>query len=214
MHDRLGKLQEDLLGQRSGLGLPSTSKTLFDEIRGMLLKARKNDLLATSQDEVHRIVKCFSSHNDPQLHGQLRRSNLHEHAFCIVGGNKNFHRNEALPHLRRSDGAWFDFSITVREVGGVVELLAYNFEIRLPSCHGVPFLRFDLNPPGHDNEARELRCHLHAGHDDLQIPAPLMSPREVLTLFLEGLRADRGRTRSEFEHRWYQATIDKVPLAR
>lgn len=49
------------------------------------------------------------------------------------------------------------------------------------------FVRFDLNMPGHHNEAPGLRCHLHPGHDDLQVPAPFMKPLEIVDLCVYGL---------------------------
>lgn len=214
MLEKLGKLQGDLLGRGGGLELASSSKALFEEIRGMLVRARKLDNLATSEDQVRALVRRIASHEVPKVHQALLQQRLHEGAFCILGGVKNFHRDEAVPHLRRADGAWFDFSITVREGRGSVELLAYDFEIRLPPCHGAPFLRFDLNLPGHGNEARELRCHLHPGCDDILLPAPLMTPQEVLTLFLEGLSARRGRAPSRLEQQWYQETVSRFSLAR
>jgi hypothetical protein len=38
-----------------------------------------------------------------------------------------------------------------------------------------------------------MRCHLHPGNDDLQVPAPLLSPGEVLDILLRslGLRIER-----------------------
>jgi len=104
----------------------------------------------------------------PQILEDLRERNLHEHAFCILGGEKNQPRDRGIPHFRRSDEAWFDFSITVRERNGQLELLAYNFEIRFPPGMGVPFLRLDLNLPGHHNDVRDLRCHLHPGSEHMR----------------------------------------------
>lgn len=105
---------------------------------------------------------------------------------------KNFHRDPSLPHFRRDDGAWFDFSITVAQRRGGLELIGYNFEIRFDDGP-TRFIRFDLNEPDHHNEARHLRAHIHPGSDDLQLPSPLMSPLEVLEIVLHGLRADPER---------------------
>ena len=127
--------------------------------------------------------------------------------MCIVGGEKNQSRDPSLPHLRRDDDAWFDFSIGVREGDKQLELLAYDFEIRFSPGMGVPFLRFDLNPPGHSNE---MRCHLHPGSDDILVPAPLMSPLEILELFVDGARQSAAREKprepTAFEVSWFRET--------
>lgn len=78
---------------------------------------------------------------------------------------------------------------------------------------GAAFLRFDLNLPDHRNEARELRCHLHPGSDDILIPAPLLTPAEMLTLFIDGIRfpTDRGRRApTAFEVRWLTETLEQA----
>jgi hypothetical protein len=76
--------------------------------------------------------------------------------------------------------------------GQPLELIAYDFELCFPErlhqeARFPRFVRFDLNPPAHGNESRGLRCHMHPGHDDLLAPAPLMSPFDVLDLFVAGL---------------------------
>lgn len=112
----------------------------------------------------------------------------------IYGGEKDFKRTGNRPHFVRHDGAWFTFTLTVRaHRGQPLELIAYDFELCYPhdllsSIHGPRFIRFDLNPPWHDNDPRALRCHMHPGHDDLLAPAPLMSPLELLDLLVTGLR--------------------------
>jgi hypothetical protein len=142
-----------------------------------------------------------------QIAQELQARGLHEGAFCIVGGEKNQDRDRSLTHLARDDGAWFDFSITVRERGRQLELVAQDFEIRLPPGMGGPFLRFDYNLPAHRNEEREMRCHLHPGSDDILVPAPLMSSLEMLALFIDGLRWPEERKRrapTPFEVTWFQ----------
>lgn len=119
----------------------------------------------------------------------------------IYGGEKDFKRSGARPCFRRIDGAWFVFTITVRSLTRTqIELLAYDFELCFPARDqqeaGLPrFVRFDLNLPGHGNDAKGLRCHVHPGHDDLSAPAPLMSPVELLDLFLTGELAMPERPR-------------------
>lgn len=117
--------------------------------------------------------------------------------IAVWGGVEiNQKRDPNLPHVRRTDGAWFDFHIELRtydgdltEHRGTLELLGYGYEIRFPTelgC-GVPWLRFDLNLPGHPNETREVRAHFHPGDDDLQAPSAILRPDEALEILLPDL---------------------------
>ncbi len=190
------------------LELPSRARELHRDLRNALVRASNTGRLLTSPSEIHRLVRLLPE-PPQQIAQELQERRLHAGAFCIVGGEKNQDRDRSRAHLARSDEAWFDFSITVRERGGQLELLAQDFEIRFPPGMGTPFLRFDLNLPAHRNEAREMRCHLHPGSDDILAPAPLMSPLELLTLFVEGLRWPEERKRRDptaFEVDWFQRT--------
>ncbi|HET7505410.1 MAG TPA: hypothetical protein VFK02_30530 [Kofleriaceae bacterium] len=191
------------------LPLPSRAKTLWLELRNELIRAHEAGSLQTSHEEILQRVRLLPE-PPPNIAEELRAHGLERHAYCVVGGEKNQDRNAALPHLMREDGAWFDFSITVREREGELDLLAQDFEIRFPPGMGTPFLRYDVNWPWHRNKERELRSHLHAGSDDILIPAPLMSPRELLSLFLDGLRLPANRparrARSQFEIEWFRDT--------
>lgn len=118
---------------------------------------------------------------------------------AVWGGVEvNQKRDPALPHFRRSDGAWFDFHLELREYDGTLsehrgdlELLGYGYELRFPPTLGcaVPWVRFDLNPPGHPNEARSVRAHFHPGDEDLQAPSAILHPDEALDLLLSDLLA-------------------------
>lgn len=190
------------------LELPSRARGLHRDLRNALVRASNTGQLLTSPIEIHRLVRLLPE-PPPQIAQELQERRLHEGAFCLVGGEKNQGRDRSRAHLVRNDGAWFDFSITVRERGSELELLAQDFEIRFPPGMGTPFLRFDLNLPSHRNEDRELRCHLHPGSDDLLAPAPLMSPLEILALFVDGLRWPEDRKRRDptaFEVDWFQRT--------
>ena len=191
------------------LELPAGARVFHRYLRNSLVKASNLGTLLTSPNEIHQLVKLLPE-PPRQITAQLREHGLHQGAFCIVAGEKNQERKRSVPHLTRSDDAWFDFSIVVREDDEQLELLAYDFEIRFPPGMGAPFLRFDLNLPGHSNEERELRCHLHPGSDDFLVPAPLMSPTELLALFVDGSRlpANREKRRdpTAFEVSWFEAT--------
>ena len=198
------------------LALPVSAKNLLRELRASLLDASDNEAITTKPHDILHHVQLLSE-PPPDMKKALRERSLHRDAFCVVGGVKNQNRDAQLSHshFMRNDGAWFDFSITVREVAGQLELLAYDFEIRFAPGAGTPFLRFDLNLPDHANARRELRSHLHPGHDDVLIPAPRMSPAEMLSLLIYGARvvpADRKpRTRTTFEREWLRQTLDSIP---
>ena len=195
------------------LVLPSRAKGLCRELRNTLISASNTGLLRTPPHEVFQRVQVLDE-PPAMVADQLRARGLLGEAHCVVGGEKNNDRDRRVAHLVREDDSWFDFTITVREHAGKLELLAYNFEIRFPSAMGSPFLRFDLNLPAHRNETRELRSHLHAGSDDVYVPAPLMSPAELIALFVNGLRrpANRGgwRTPTPFEVQWLRMTHEEL----
>lgn len=160
------------------------------EIRSHLVSACDNGILAMKPHEIFTKLKLSDSPLDP---GPEYKG--------IYGGEKDLKRTGELPCFRRQDGAWFTFTITVRaRRGQALELYAYDFELCFPERSdqeaGLPrFVRFDLNQPGHDNESKGLRCHMHPGHDDLIAPAPLMSPLEILDLFLSDALAVPERPR-------------------
>jgi hypothetical protein len=158
-----------------GLAPPSAASPdeLFAELRKSLRNAFDEGRLTTKPHEIFKMLK-----KSPTARGETE----------IVGGEKNFHRTPNKAHFTRADGAWFDFAIAVvRASAGETVTLAYDFEIRFPEHVGPAFVRFDLNQPGHDNETVGLRSHLHPGSDDLSVPSPLMSPLEILDVFLYGL---------------------------
>jgi hypothetical protein len=190
------------------LALPPRAKQLYGQLREELLSASNAGTIRDPPPEVFRRLQLLAE-LPPQILEELRTRSLHHRAYCIIGGEKNQARDRQIPHFQRRDGAWFDFSIVVRERDDHLELLAYDFELRFPPGMGVPFLRYDLNFPQHDNAGRDLRCHLHAGSDDLLVPAPLMAPSELLAVFLDGaqLAGDRSpRAPTGFEAAWFAAT--------
>jgi hypothetical protein len=194
------------------LELPSRARDLHRDLRNALVRASNARKLLTSPAEIHRLVRLLPE-PPSQITQDLQKLKLHDGACCIVGGEKNQERARHIAHLARDDGAWFDFSITVRENGTQLELVAYDFEIRFPPGMGIPFLRFDLNLPDRRTETRGLRSHLHPGSDDILAPAPRMSPLEILGLFIDGLRRSeerKRRTSTTFERDWFQQTLTSL----
>jgi hypothetical protein len=181
---RLLAVQERISGAKPSL--PVTEDELFRALRKMLLTASDEGILTNEPHVIHNYLK--KTQPPPE-------ARAHQSAVAIVGGEKNQHRSKERKHFLRADGAWFDFAITVaRSRGGPLALLGYDFEIRFPQGQAPSWIRIDLNLPGHDNEEDGLRSHLHPGNDDLQAPAPVLSPLELLDLFLHGFRGrDRPR---------------------
>jgi hypothetical protein len=177
IESRQRRLQERLL---DAIPTPHANvKKCLSDIRRLLITACDEGVLMNTKLDV---IRGLLKHSDEPR--QMNRPGT----VAIVGGEKNFHRDLEKAHFRRNDDAWFDFVITVREGEEGVELVAYNFEIRFPdSCGPPPFIRFDLNPPGHPNEEHGVRSHVHPGTDNYSMPSPVFDPIEILDLFLSGL---------------------------
>jgi hypothetical protein len=213
----LGDLQAYIQGRP--LSLPGSGKAkghagkgLERAIRNKLTRAVDAGHIQNSPQEILKYVRCFREPNlDRKMAADLGSRQLLSDSFVVSGGQKNQARSTEHEHFARDDGAWFDFSITGREVAGAVELLAYDFEIRLPPGRGTAFVRFDCNLPAHHNDQRGLRCHLHCGSDDILLPAPLFTPEELLTIFIEGFRTDdpgrKARRVTDYEINWLQQTL-------
>lgn len=208
----LSDLQAYTLGR--SVTWSGSAKQLLRELRNVLRTASNARALVTKPQDVLTYVRQIEPRQNA-LRPQLQALGVAHEAIAIVGGDKNFGRSAELKHFRRRDGAWFDFSLTLRESTGTLELLAYDFEIRLPPGYGAPFVRFDLNLPEHRNEERELRSHAHFGSDDLLVPAPVMKPDELLKLFIYGLQKERNygiqrmdRSPSDFERDWLAETCE------
>ena len=149
-------------------------------LRETLRKASDDSILQNPPHEAFHYVKKTR----PPADARAIRG-----ALAIVGGEENQHRSKERKHFLRTDGAWFDFTITLaRTARGPLVLLAYDFELRFPGPHPPAWIRIDLNLPGHDNDKDGLRSHLHPGNDDLQAPAPVLGPLELLDLCLHGFR--------------------------
>lgn len=155
----------------------TTPRALFQTMRSHLAKAADDGRITDPLAHVLQQVRLTSQREEFTIYGAR-----HERA--------NFSRSRAEPHFTRVDGAWFDFLVTGRGTAkGDVEILAYSCEIRFPEhLASFPrFLRYDLNPPLHNNETAGLRCHVHPGHDDLQLAAPFIEPLDILDLCVYGL---------------------------
>lgn len=166
----------------SGKGHLKSPDEFFRSVRGYLIKASNCGLIAQTPRDVRKLLSQHRTSTNKLL--------------VSVGSVRNFSQSKDLPHFSRKDGAWFDFQLEVEESDIGLIILWYDFEVRLADGSPLKFLRFDLNPVGHDNEGRALRSHMHLGSDDdgWSVPSPILSPFEVLDLFLHGL-SPTGRVR-------------------
>lgn len=160
-------------------------------IKRWLLEAYQDDVLMNPADEIHRHVpKPVLNGDEVMIYGGLIGSR---------GDEKDFKRLPSSARLKRSDGAWLHFSLSLKldKQGHVSDMHAYSFELVFPDGHQPRFVRFDLNEKDHENDNRWIRCHLHPGNDDLMLPAPVMSPEELLDVLLRRLRSrDASRPRA------------------
>ena len=175
------------LGRRicdAELVLPPSAQELWQSLKNALLGAARNERVVTPAFKIGELIKL-------QRGSQPDRGRT----FAVLGGRKDFKRQDDDGWFRRDDGALFNFTITVIERRPALELVAYDFELRPPPGMVPTFVRFDLNAPLHANEEAGLRCHVHPGHDDLAAPSALMTPLELLELFIYRMRLpDRMRS--------------------
>jgi hypothetical protein len=153
------------------------SRVLWAAIFQLLNAACDDGILATTQAELRGLLKIT-----PQP-----KQGKNVIAVMVGAATKNFKRDPTQPHLRRRDGAWFDFSILVDETQNPAAIIGFDFELRFPEGLPTAFLRYDLNTPGHNNQDDGLRFHIHPGSDDLMIHSGPLTPIEILQQFLYGL---------------------------
>lgn len=152
----------------------ANAEELLRSLRARLKAAYDGGVLVVPQHEIYRCVQLVEPPNLPSNSPSTK---------AIAGGIKDFQRRRESAQLVRSDGLWFHFTLAVEETRDKLVLLAYDFELVRPGKI-PPFVRFDLNPLGHDNDSRFLRSHLHPGNEDVVLPAPILEPLEALELML------------------------------
>lgn len=157
--------------------MPRRASGLFAAILKCLMQASDLNLIKDGAHDVQRKLKLTPDKNKSDR-------------FVLTGGLVDGTRFGAKDHFKRDDGALLDFSITLQQHAEVVELLAYDFVILMPPGLGPPLLRIDLNMAETGNDVIGLRSHVHPGvdEDQLIVPAPVMGPVEILTIFLHHLR--------------------------
>jgi hypothetical protein len=150
------------------------------EVFKLLTQASSEKLLKTKPHELYGLVKLTPQ---PQQGDNV--------SAVMVGDtqSKNFKRDPNKPHISRHDGAWFDFSILVDETSKPAQIIGFDFELRFPVGSPASCIRYDLNTPGHDNQRKGFRFHVHPGSDDdeFMIHSGPLTPIEILQQFLYGL---------------------------
>lgn len=88
----------------------------------------------------------------------------------------------------RRDGVACNFKIVVRALEKKLELLSYVLHLNSPPGHAVGprFLRWEYSSARKTNvdALKEPLAHLHPGHDCVRLPSAVLSPRELITVFL------------------------------
>lgn len=159
------------------MSAPTPITSLFLALKSVLRDAYEEDRLKCTLSDIDKNVQLVPGQRDLGAVG----------AWEIVGGIKDFKRRPESARLRRSDGAWVHFSVaTCCRAPNQLDVLAYNFELvfargERAQEHCSRFVRVDLNLEKSDNNRiRELRSHLHPGHDDIQLPWPVAEPANLL----------------------------------
>ena len=170
--------------------LPVHARDLREDVASVLRRAVLSEVLRNGEYDVANLLRL--SEGTPSDTGTV---------FTLTGGPKEFARPtvsvNAREHFVRDDDAVIHFALTLRERHDIpLELIAYGFEIYFPSKEPIWFVRFDLNKRGDENAEFGLRSHLHPGHEDLQLPSPLLSPVEALNFVLYRCRLHRGVSRT------------------
>jgi hypothetical protein len=88
----------------------------------------------------------------------------------------------------RKDGVACNFKIVVRETKESLELLSYVLHLEAPQNHaaGPQFLRWEYSPERKTNvdAIKEPLAHIHPGHDHVRVPSAVLSPKELIAVFL------------------------------
>lgn len=189
-------LQQPLLERCDRIEMHEGAKALYSKLKRRLITAATEGVLKHGHGSVANLLNYIPApHRNDLPHGMALEEGWKY--SLILGGEKVMRQENSGRQFERDDEAWFHFAITLREKKRqALELVAYNFEIVFPGEHRGPrFVRFDLNPPDHQNTQRDMRSHMHPGIDEEslqgQVPAPVLDPTEALELFVNHLRWTR-----------------------
>lgn len=92
------------------------------------------------------------------------------------------------PSFERCDGVRCHFKIVVRESRGQLETISYVMHVDAPTGRAASpsFLRWECAPTRKSgvDALKEPLSHLHPGHDHVRLPSPVLSPKELIVVFL------------------------------
>lgn len=155
--------------------LPASPRLLRAQIHTSLIHASDEGLLRSAPHEVFQLLNV---------------STTPDRMFASLTCGESFDKGQEDGNfLYRADGARLSFSMTVRfPDGDFPQLDAYRFHVRFPADSVPQFIRIDLNRPGLTvDPILEPRSHVHPGTDALRLPAPIMSPLQLVHAFLYDL---------------------------
>jgi hypothetical protein len=98
----------------------------------------------------------------------------------VIGLGPTFDKGDTETHFHFPSGARLSFGVTLRNQANTGVLVAYRFVLKFPLTSGVDSFLFHLNPKRHSDPVQEPRFHVHPGFPHLRIPAPALSPLDVL----------------------------------
>ena len=166
------------------------SSQLLNEIRRLLIKAHENQFLATSINEIYSILKI--TNEDKYGFSTVYGGGIRNSGGDIIRNFEDDLDNGIC--FKKNDNSWFDFFITTQKISKGLYIDSYSFSIRYEPKNDLTgktifsFIRYDLNQPGHTNEERNIRSHIHPNSNILQFPYPEQSPLEILDMLLFGVR--------------------------
>ncbi len=153
--------------------IPIQPGNLFVSIRTALVAASDEGILRTGPGDIYKWLRKDGGDGE----------------VLLVNGGEGFDKGQpAGEFFLFKDGARLSFSLAVDYRTRPPRLMSYRFFLRLPSGGQPAFVRLDLNPGLKESALVEPRSHIHPGHDDVRLPAPVMSPLEILgTLLFSGI---------------------------
>jgi hypothetical protein len=148
----------------------------------VLQKALRAGLLKTAAHDIFRLLRPVSR--------SAWQGGGMAYEFSCGPIQDEFKNPNSRDCLVRDDGAILSFSVTVGERSGsnLPELLAYRYDLTFPPGVSLPFVRFDLDPPGEGHAKQGLRAHIHPGHAEGRLPSSILDPLEALHFLLVHLR--------------------------
>lgn len=135
---------------------------LLRELRAILIDGHDAGKIRSAPAEIYDMIKVDKK---TDIHGR----------FLITGGDREGERR-----IKLSNGARLSFALIVKEVEAGLEVLSYSFNLKYSKRSLPRFVRFDLIDAPHEDPVKEPRSHIHHGHDRIRLPAPLLTPTEIV----------------------------------